>query len=117
MANARDALKENKVEEPQIKVSTAVENKKVLIRIADNGPGVPEAHRAKVFEPFFTTKEVGHGTGLGLAICREIVRKHKGDLTIKEADTGGALFEICLDPEQLDQEEKKVTTLPKEQYP
>lgn len=116
IANARDALKEHEVENPCITVSTDIQDKKLLVSIADNGPGVPEAHRYKVFEPFFTTKEVGRGTGLGLAICREIVRKHKGDLVIKDAEGGGALFEITLDPEELEKEPVPAA-LPKEQYP
>ena len=93
-----------------------MKNDKLTVTVADNGPGVPEAHRAKIFEPFFTTKEVGRGTGLGLAICREIVRKHKGDMFIKEAEGGGALFEITLDPALLDKEPVPAV-LPKEQYP
>ena len=101
IANARDALKEHKVSQPMIKVASGKRGNKIFVTVADNGPGVPEAHRAKVFEPFFTTKEVGRGTGLGLAICREIVRKHKGDLMIKEAEGGGALFEITLAPVDL----------------
>ena len=118
IANARDALRDNKVQNPKITVKTQVQGDKIMVGISDNGPGVPEAHRAKIFEPFFTTKEVGHGTGLGLAICREIVRKHKGDLVIKEAEGGGALFEITLDPQALDKEAAAAANaLPKEQYP
>lgn len=116
IANARDALKENKVESPRITVTSALQTNKIIVGVADNGPGVPDAHRAKIFEPFFTTKDVGHGTGLGLAICREIVRKHKGDMVIKDADGGGALFEITLDPEVL-AKEPVAAALPKEQYP
>ena len=117
IANARDALKENRVENPRIKVTTSFKGKKLVVGVADNGPGVPEAHRAKIFEPFFTTKEVGRGTGLGLAICREIVRKHKGDMVIKDAEGGGALFEITLDPAVLEEEAGMAPALPKEQYP
>lgn len=117
IANARDSLKENNVENAKITVNTAFKAKKMVVSVADNGPGVPEAHRAKIFEPFFTTKEVGRGTGLGLAICREIVRKHKGDMVVKEAAGGGALFEITLDPEALEEEATMPPKLPKEQYP
>lgn len=53
----------------------------VIIRIADNGPGMSEDVQKKVFDPFFTTKPVGSGTGLGLAISYQIVvEKHKGQL-------------------------------------
>jgi signal transduction histidine kinase len=115
IANARDVLKEHKPARARITVSTAMQNGKVLATVADNGPGVPESHRAKIFEPFFTTKEVGRGTGLGLAICREIIRKHKGDIAIKDAPGGGALFEITIDPQV--EAEPVAARLPKEQYP
>jgi signal transduction histidine kinase len=116
IANARDALKENKVENPRITVTSQMKGKNIVAGVADNGPGVPQAHRGKIFEPFFTTKDVGHGTGLGLAICREIVRKHKGELVIKESADGGALFEITINPELLEKEGVQAT-LPQEQYP
>jgi signal transduction histidine kinase len=115
IANARDVLREHKPPNPRITVSSTYQDGKVLVSVADNGPGVPESHRAKIFEPFFTTKEVGRGTGLGLAICREIIRKHKGDIVIKEAPGGGALFEITIDPKA--EPEGAAPHLPKEQYP
>ena len=115
IANARDVLREHKTANPRITVTSSYKNGKVLATVADNGPGVPESHRHKIFEPFFTTKEVGRGTGLGLAICREIIRKHKGDILIKEAPGGGALFEITIDPKA--EPEAVAPHLPKEQYP
>ncbi len=116
IANARDVLRDTKTTSPRITVTTGKSNGKILVGVADNGPGVPDSHRAKIFEPFFTTKEVGRGTGLGLAICREIVRKHKGDIVIKDAPGGGALFEITIDPAAVEAEPAP-STLPKEQYP
>lgn len=115
MANARDVLKENSTKNPRISVSSAVKDHKIVVTICDNGPGVPESHRHKIFEPFFTTKEVGRGTGLGLAICREIIRKHKGDIVIGDAPGGGAKFEITLDPKT--EPEAPTKYIPKEQYP
>ena len=115
IAYARDALKEHKVKNSCITITSKELDKKIFISIADNGPGIPDAHRYKIFGPFFTTKDVGHGTGLGLAICREIVRKHKGELLIKDAEGGGALFEISLDPALIEKELS--SNLPKEQYP
>ncbi len=115
MANARDVLKENGTKNARITVSSMVRQHKVVVTVCDNGPGVPESHRHKIFEPFFTTKEVGRGTGLGLAICREIIRKHKGDITIGEAPSGGAMFEITIDPKL--EPEAPTKYIPKEQYP
>ncbi|OCQ96883.1 histidine kinase [Nostoc sp. MBR 210] len=66
---------------PKISISTrlATDTSRILIRIADNGPGMTEDVRKRIFDPFFTTKAVGKGTGLGLAISYQIiVEKHGG---------------------------------------
>lgn len=66
----------------------------VEIVVEDNGPGVPEADRARLFSPFFTTKT--DGTGLGLMVAREIVREHGGDIAVSTSTLGGAAFVIAL---------------------
>jgi PAS domain S-box-containing protein len=68
----------------------------VLIRITDNGPGIPAAVRDHLFEPFFTTKDRGRGTGLGLATCYGIVRRHGGHIWHEDGIGGGASFVVCL---------------------
>ncbi|MCE5335973.1 MAG: MCP four helix bundle domain-containing protein [Desulfobacteraceae bacterium] len=69
-----------------------------VIRVSDNGPGVPEAIREKVFEPFFTTKE--EGTGLGLAIAARIIKDHRGWINIKGRSGKGSTFIITLPCEE-----------------
>ena len=66
------------------------------IRVADNGPGIPEHLRARVFEPYFTTKPTGVGTGVGLAVSLGIVEAHGGTLRVDCPVDGGALFTITL---------------------
>jgi signal transduction histidine kinase len=66
----------------------------VVIRLADNGPGIPESIRDKVFQPFFTTKE--EGTGLGLSIAARIVEQHGGRLDFESNENGGSTFVIIL---------------------
>ncbi|MBD2562425.1 MULTISPECIES: GAF domain-containing protein [Nostoc] len=89
LSNAIDALEDyresqSKSHSSQITIHTAVGElegniKSVVIRILDNGPGIPEALRARICDPFFTTKPVGKGTGLGLSISYQIVvDKHSG---------------------------------------
>ena len=68
------------------------------IKIADDGPGVPEKNRAHIFEPFFTTKE-DVGTGLGLWVSREIAERHGGKIELSpdhHSDQGGAVFVVFL---------------------
>jgi signal transduction histidine kinase len=68
-----------------------------VIRIADNGPGIPLAVKKQIFDPFFTTKPVGVGTGLGLAIAYSIVvEQHRGHLTCISKPGQGAEFVIEL---------------------
>ncbi len=66
----------------------------VLLRVADNGPGIPEAHLESIFDPFFTTKDVGRGCGLGLAVVYGLT----GELgaRIEVENRGGAVFSIYL---------------------
>ncbi|MEM7552870.1 MAG: HAMP domain-containing sensor histidine kinase, partial [Cyanobacteria bacterium P01_A01_bin.84] len=69
----------------------------VVIRIKDNGPGIPESVREHIFDNLFTTKEVGKGTGLGLAIARSIIEeKHSGSLFVESQLGEGTEFYIRL---------------------
>jgi signal transduction histidine kinase len=65
-----------------------------LIRICDNGPGIPAALHARVFEPFFTTKE--EGTGLGMSIAQRIINEHQGWIDIAETEGGGTTVIVTL---------------------
>jgi len=68
---------------------------RIVICIADSGPGMSEEVRKRLFDPFFTTKPVGAGTGLGLSISHQIVvEKHKGSLRCISAPGQGAEFWI-----------------------
>jgi two-component system, NtrC family, sensor kinase len=81
LCNAIDALDtEACIPNPTIQIHTKLwQENRVVITIADNGTGIPEAIHKRIFDPFFTTKPVGKGTGLGLLISYQIVvDKHKG---------------------------------------
>jgi signal transduction histidine kinase/ligand-binding sensor domain-containing protein len=68
---------------PEIYVSTKKVNKELIIRIRDNGTGMPEKVRNKIFNPFFTTKPAGKGTGLGLSMSFDTISKvHKGRIEV-----------------------------------
>ncbi|MCA1960715.1 MAG: MCP four helix bundle domain-containing protein [Desulfomonile sp.] len=66
----------------------------VIIRLSDNGPGVPKSIQSKMFQPFFSTKE--EGTGLGLSIATRIVEEHGGWIDLKSKEGEGATFIITL---------------------
>jgi signal transduction histidine kinase len=66
----------------------------VVIRVADNGPGVPRSIREEIFSPFFSTKE--EGSGLGLAISRRILEDHGGWLSLKSKEGYGAVFSLVV---------------------
>ena len=66
----------------------------IVIKISDNGPGVPVTLRSKIFQPFYSTKE--EGTGLGLSIAMRIVDEHGGWLDVDSIEGGGAVFTITL---------------------
>lgn len=67
-----------------------------LIRITDNGPGIPQNVQARAFEPFFTTKAFGEGGGNGLAIARGVFESHGGSITIDGAASTGCTIAVML---------------------
>lgn len=99
LSNAIDALDETIQQgaRSQIRIRTELwENGQgIRIRIADNGPGIPDTVRQRLFEPFFTTKPIGKGTGLGLSISYQVVvDRHRGNLQCFSAPGQGAEFVI-----------------------
>jgi len=83
--NAFDAVNLQNTKWIEIASMINPQNKRVEIRIRDNGQGIPAEIHHKIMQPFFTTKEVGTGTGLGLSISLGIVKQHGGDLFLETA--------------------------------
>lgn len=78
--NAIDVLNHDRTPNPTIELKSWVEqDEQIRINISNNGPMIPPEFRKTIFEPFFTTKKLG--TGLGLFVCKEIIEKHKGELS------------------------------------
>jgi len=100
--NACDALQQKQRETPNfspvLRVTTAAQNGQAVVRIRDNGTGIPPEVRDKIFTPFFTTKPTGTGnTGLGLSISYEIVVKdHDGKLDVQSEPGKFTEFIIAL---------------------
>ncbi len=87
--NALDAAK------GQVAVTAARQGPSVVVRVVDDGPGLPAEIRERIFDPFFTTKAVGQGTGLGLDIARRIVLKHQGQIEV-DSHPGHTRFSVTL---------------------
>ncbi|UCF20292.1 MAG: GHKL domain-containing protein [Gemmatimonadota bacterium] len=68
---------------------------RVVVRVVDNGLGIPTDTQERIFDPFFTTKPPGEGTGLGLDMTRRLVRRYHGDITV-ESRPGLTEFRVSL---------------------
>lgn len=95
--NAAQAIEHN----GNINVTITEENKNVVIKINDNGCGIPEEIIPKIFDPFFTTKPVGGGTGLGLSITYKIITVlHNGSISVNSEVGKGSSFVISIPVKQ-----------------
>ena len=68
----------------------------VIVRVDDNGPGIPEEVLPEIFEAFITTRLDSRGTGLGLAVAEGIVHQHGGIIEASNLPQGGARLELTL---------------------
>jgi len=71
-------------------------SREVIIKIKDNGCGIPLEHLDKIFEPFFTTREHDQGTGLGLAVSQTLVNQHGGSIYVENTSSKGSTFVVRL---------------------
>lgn len=89
--NALDAISDS----GNIHISAHMEMNRVIVRVVDDGHGIPSNILPQVFDPFFTTKEPGQGTGLGLDITRRLLRLHQGDINV-QSQPGRTEFTVSL---------------------
>jgi two-component system NtrC family sensor kinase len=81
----------------EVSVTTAFENGQVIIKVKDNGTGIPDDIKDKIMQPFFTTKPTGEGTGLGLSLTYDIVVKgHGGNIAVNSNEGYGSEFNVKL---------------------
>jgi len=86
--NAIDAVKNSP--DPQILLTAYSDNDhKIIIKVADNGTGMPEDVLDKIFVPFFSTKK--NGSGIGLSLCKQIMLVHKGSITVQSKENEGTV--------------------------
>ncbi|HYV51382.1 MAG TPA: ATP-binding protein [Dongiaceae bacterium] len=96
--NALDAIPEAGL----VEVLANREQERVVVRVIDNGPGIPPQIRERIFDPFFTTKPMGAGTGLGLDIVRRLVRHNDGEISVA-SEPGRTEFRVALPIAEPDQ--------------
>jgi signal transduction histidine kinase len=89
--NALDAIHKS----GQITITVRTELDRVIILVADDGPGIPPDIMHRIFDPFFTTKPPGEGTGLGLDITRRLLRRYHGDISV-QSRPGRTEFRVSL---------------------
>jgi two-component system, NtrC family, nitrogen regulation sensor histidine kinase NtrY len=91
LVNSIEAVKEK--EHPKIILSAGIApNKKVVLKISDNGSGMPEEVLDKIFIPFFSTKK--NGSGIGLSLCKQIVMLHRGTIQVQSKEGEGTSFSL-----------------------
>jgi PAS domain S-box-containing protein len=73
----------------------------IVIRVIDNGIGIPREHLERVFDPFFTTKPAGSGVGLGLSLCQRIILSNKGTIRVDSELGKGTQVTILLPAHEL----------------
>jgi signal transduction histidine kinase len=91
IGNALDAVSQNGC----VEVTARAERGGVVVRVIDNGSGIPPQIRDRIFDPFFTTKPVGEGSGLGLDIVRRLVQRHNGQIEL-DSSPGRTEFRVIL---------------------
>jgi signal transduction histidine kinase len=97
IANAREAFKERRAENPLIKIKAFTEDNRAIVDITDNAGGIPEKYLDKIFNIYFTTKESSGGTGIGLYMSKDIIEKNMGGMLSVCNVEQGARFRIALD--------------------
>jgi signal transduction histidine kinase len=89
--NALDAIAEG----GRVTVVARTEGSTIVVRVIDDGPGIPADVKSRIFDPFFTTKPVGKGTGLGLDIVRRLLDRNDGSVDV-DSEPGRTEFRVAL---------------------
>ena len=92
LINAKDATLE--VAKPSISLTSENMENELVLKVSDNGMGIPEENRDKIFESFFTTKKLGKGTGMGLGMLSKMVHDMKGRVTLDSEVGKGTTFSL-----------------------
>ena len=93
--NGIESMLNSNTEDPQIRIASSHDAKNIIIKVTDNGPGIPEDIKQRIFEPSFTTKVDGlnFGLGLGLAVVQRIVTEHDAVIEV-DSEPGKTEFTV-----------------------
>jgi signal transduction histidine kinase len=93
--NAAQAIEKGDLENGKIIIRVDTHNRdEIIIKVVDNGPGIPKKDLDKIFMPFYTTKEPGKGTGLGLALVSRLVERNSGKMEVDSNEGKGTVFTL-----------------------
>ncbi len=96
LSNSKDAIVENNIENGEIKIEISNDEDQAIVKLLDNGGGIPENVIEKVFDPYFSTKDDGKGSGIGLYMSKMIIEDHmKGRINARNVN-GGVEFSIII---------------------
>ncbi len=93
--NAAHSLIEESGEQ-RISIRNGQEGEWVYVEVSDTGEGISPENLEQIFDPFYTTKKAGEGTGLGLSICRDVLRRHGGDIVVESERGKGSTFTLWI---------------------
>jgi two-component system NtrC family sensor kinase len=105
LLNARDAIHQRDGE-GEIRIEAESSDDSVLVRITDDGVGIPTDHLKHLFRPFFTTKAPGQGLGLGLYTCHGIVSRHQGEIRLESQPKQGTTAFVALPIQPTDESDE-----------
>ncbi len=94
LTNARDGILDRNIDDGKIIVSAKTVDKSIIVKVKDNGTGIPKDIIKNIFESFYTTKAKDKGTGLGLSIVSSLMEKMKGKITVENNTDHGAQFTL-----------------------
>lgn len=91
IVNSAEAI----IKQGKIRIDSVQEGDRIILKVKDNGKGIPKEYQRKVFAPFFSTKGMD-GSGLGLSVARKIIEMHDGEITVESIPGNGTIVRIDL---------------------
>ncbi len=98
IVNAAQSIPAGDPRRHEVRVSTRMEEGRVVVEVTDTGVGIAPDVLPRIFDPFFTSRDVGEGTGLGLSVCYGTIQRHGGEILVESEPGRGSTFRVVLPP-------------------